>query len=356
MFDVLNDAERAAVRAANPDSFLHVTGSDVEGPAALQRLLAHDAYAPARDVAYAYRMREGARTRTGVVVLVALAGFADGQVLGHEGIQAERVERLVASFDAVPYRSDLVSLLQRDERDLADIIAGAMSGGPAALQFNDVTGVEQAVSPLPEAEGAAVAELVARQRLYVADGHHRVAASLLRWVRAGRPGDPALPCVVYAESQVELYAFHRRVCGPVVVADLLAGLTRAYDLRPAAGPTHERRALGVYLDGGWWRAEPLVRQTDPGVAGLDVTTLDARVLGPLLGVHPGDPRLEPVPELRGVEESVRRCDDDGGVLFTLRSPTVNDLVEVAERGEVMSAKTTYVQPKPRTGIFLADAG
>jgi uncharacterized protein (DUF1015 family) len=88
------------------------------------------------------------------------------------------------------------------------------------------------------------------------------------------------------------------------------------------------------------------------VAGLDVTLLDEHVLGPLLGLGDGDPRLQLVPDVRDVGATTHACDHDGGVLFTLRAPGIEDLVTVAERHEVMSAKTTYVQPKPRTGVFL----
>ena len=89
-----------------------------------------------------------------------------------------------------------------------------------------------------------------------------------------------------------------------------------------------------------------------GVAGLDVTMLDDAVLRPLLGMQGGDSRLEFLPELRNLERTIRACDEDGGVLFTLHAPRLDDLIAVAERGEAMSAKTTYVKPKPRTGVFL----
>jgi uncharacterized protein (DUF1015 family) len=59
-----------------------------------------------------------------------------------------------------------------------------------------------------------------------------------------------------------------------------------------------------------------------------------------------------VPGPRDLEPTIRACDDDGGVLFTLHAPRLDDVISVAERREVMSAKTTYVKPKPRTGIFL----
>ena len=90
-----------------------------------------------------------------------------------------------------------------------------------------------------------------------------------------------------------------------------------------------------------------------GVSGLDVTMLHEHVLCPLLGIDHRDPRLQFIPDVRGVGASTRDCDADGGVLFTLHAPSIEDLVSVAERREVMSTKTTYVQPKPHTGIFLS---
>ena len=89
------------------------------------------------------------------------------------------------------------------------------------------------------------------------------------------------------------------------------------------------------------------------MAGLDVTMLDEQVLRPLLGIDHGDPRLQFVPALRNLGATTRECNADAGVLFTLRAPRIEDVVSVAERHEVMSTKTTYVQPKPRTGIFLS---
>jgi uncharacterized protein (DUF1015 family) len=89
------------------------------------------------------------------------------------------------------------------------------------------------------------------------------------------------------------------------------------------------------------------------VARLDVTTLHTQVLRPLLGVTDGDPRLHFIPDLRDISEAKRECDAEAGVLFSLHAPSIDDLISVAERGEVMSTKTTYVQPKPRTGLFLS---
>ena len=80
--------------------------------------------------------------------------------------------------------------------------------------------------------------------------------------------------------------------------------------------------------------------------------LHVQVLQPLLVLRDGDPRLEFLPDPRDLRPTLQRCDEDEGVLFTLHATRVEDLVEVAERHEVMSPKTTFVEPKPRTGVFL----
>jgi uncharacterized protein (DUF1015 family) len=84
-----------------------------------------------------------------------------------------------------------------------------------------------------------------------------------------------------------------------------------------------------------------------------VTLLHDRVLRPLFGIDHGDPRLQFVPDLRELRSTIEECDVDGGVLFTMLAPPIEDVVRVAERHEVMSPKTTYMQPKPHTGIFLS---
>ena len=159
-------------------------------------------------------------------------------------------------------------------------------------------------------------------------------------------------CALYPQDQVFLHAFHRRVLGPVAVPELLEALGSAFDVRLAAGPDVSPGSIGMYAAGRWQQLTPRERRSATGVAGLDVTMLDDQVLRPLLGMQDGDPRLEFIPELRNLEPTIGACDEDGGVLFTLHAPRLDDLISVAERREVMSAKTTYVKPKPRTGVFL----
>ena len=365
LHDVLTENERRAVLADNPDSYLHVTSDplalpgppgDAPGDAAqaraLRRLLDQGAYRclPEPRV-FVYRMREGDDEHTGVVASVSLEGFADGRVLGHESVQSARVESLVRHYERVTMRSELVALFHRVEPAVTKLTARVCQE-PALLEFTDAGGVEQSVWRAGPEESAALALQLDTHRHYIADGHHRVAAALRCWERDGRPEDGSVLCALYPQDQVFLHAFHRRVHGPVAVPEFLDALGSGFVVRRAAGPEVGPGSIGLYAGGRWYLLTPREHRGMAGVAGLDVTMLDDRVLRPLLGIEGGDRRLEFLPELRDLEPTIRACDEDGGVLFTLHAPRLDDLISVAERREVMSAKTTYVKPKPRTGIFL----
>lgn len=367
LHDVLSEAERRAILADNPDSYLHVTSDPVALPTppgdgvaesvqarALRRLLELGAYKPVPEPAvFVYRMSDRGREHTGVIASVAVAGFHDGRVLGHEAVQPERVAGLVRHYQQVSKRSELVALFHPVDSVVAGLTARVVAR-PPLLDFTDASGVVQTVWQAGPVEAAELSRHLGRHRLYVADGHHRMAAATTGWERAGRPENGAVLCALYPQDQVQLHAFHRRIRGPVGLPALLHRLGGRFDLAPAPAPGAGigPGTIGVYAAGSWCVLRPRELRRLPGVAGLDVTMLHEEVLLPL-GIDCKDPRLEFVPGLRDLDATTRECDTDGGMLFTLHAPAIEDLIAVAERHEVMSTKTTYVQPKPRTGIFLS---
>jgi uncharacterized protein (DUF1015 family) len=368
LHDVLSEDERRAMLAQNPDSYLHVTSDpaalpepvgDIRGEPvqvrALRRLLERRAYSPVPERSlFVYRLTDEGRDHTGVIANVAVEGFGDGRVLGHERVQPERVEALVRHYQQVSVRSELVALFHPHDPVVTELTARVAAGRPI-LHFTDASGVTQSVWRAGAGEAEALTRRLGGQRWYVADGHHRVAAASRYRELGGRPPTGTVLCALYPEDDIVLHAFHRRVRGPVDVPALVARLAGAFEVTPAPDPVTRPApgSVGLHADARWWVLRPRVPRVQAGVAGLDVTMLEEQVLQPLLGIHHGDPRLEYVPDLRDIGASVRQCRADGGALATLHAPRVQDVVTVAERGEAMSPKTTYVQPKPRTGIFLS---
>jgi uncharacterized protein (DUF1015 family) len=253
-------------------------------------------------------------------------------------------------------RSELVALFHRVDPVITELTARAVER-PPLLSFTDASGVSQSIWRAEPAEAATLTRQLGGHRLYVADGHHRVAAATRLCDLAAERTTGQVLCAIYPQDEIDLHAFHRRVRGPVDVPALLDGLAAHFDV--SAGRESkvmldvDPGCIGLHAAGRWWKLRPQHPRRLAGVAGLDVTLLDREVLHPLLGIGPADPRLQFVPDLRDLDATTGECDADGGVLFTLHAPRIEDIICVAERHEVMSTKTTYVQPKPRTGIFLS---
>ncbi len=308
---------------------------------------AYDESAPAL---YVYRLQRGADQHVGVVADVSARAFVDGQVRGHEAVQPERVEGLVDHITAAGARSELVALLHRPEPGGIDAVAETLRSDPL-VRFTGPDGWEQTVWRVPEPVAGVLSEELSKAVHYIADGHHRVAASLRVWELEGRPEDAGLLCVIYPLDGLRLLAFHRRVAGPVDASELLALIADDFDIRDISHPDEAIGGFGLYLDGRWYDAS-YKGAPPPGAAGLDIAILNDQVLAPLLGVGPhAAARLEIV-RFPTETELTKTCDQDGGALFVLRPPTLDQLTEVADRGEVMPPKTTYFDPKPYAGIFL----
>jgi uncharacterized protein (DUF1015 family) len=363
MSDGLAGPERARLTASG-DSFLGVTRpvpSDLTGEevsdwlaanrAALADLLVRGAFRPdTGSRLLVYRMHVSDRQHTGLVVEVSASAFAERRVRGHESVHAERVNNLVRQFEAVPAQAEMVALLHEYDDYVEQLIEATLAVTPV-LAFRDVSGVDQEVWEVTDpATVAATCAHLSGLGLYIADGHHRVAAAVRRWELSGRhPGETVL-AVAYPAHQLHLLAFHRFLAGPVDSAALLAAARSVGAVARANEAQFRAGAVGVYVAGEWWTI------TFPpskllGAAALDASRLHHDLLEPLVGWELGA-RLEMVPELVGLDALVGRADAEAGALFALAPPTIPELMSVADRGEVMLPKSTFFDPKPRGGLVL----
>jgi uncharacterized protein (DUF1015 family) len=200
-----------------------------------------------------------------------------------------------------------------------------------------------------------IIEQLGKTRHFVADGHHRVAATVARWRGHGSPRGGAVLCVLYPESQTHLLAFHRLVAGPIDAEELLVGLKERYDVTAvgeptAAEPIADHGVYGLHLGAQWYQLNRRTADRSEGATGLDVAIIDDEILRPLLGVYSGHDRVSYVSDLADVIEVAATHPEHA--LFLLAAPTHDELMDVAERGEVMPPKSTYIEPKPRAGVFL----
>lgn len=323
------------------------TSSEIAGAGvAALRAVRPDAYEPMPPALYVYRQSTPHGEHTGIVCDITPEAFLDGRVLGHESVQPSRVEGLARYLATRPQRVELVSTLHR----AGPLLRATLELTPELPPDRDVVGPDGSRHQVWRIPEGVRAELLCRElgatTHYIADGHHRVAASLEVWARAGRDSRRGVLCVAYPLDGLRLASIDRRVVGPVDTALVRRLLDASFAVHPAADAQEALAAgIAVNLDRRWYSAR-YTGLRPQGSPGLDVSLLHERVLD----------RLPPgtvVEQTRdAIETLVAACEADGGALFALPAPQLDTLIEIADAGEVVPAKSTYFSPKPGSGIFL----
>jgi uncharacterized protein (DUF1015 family) len=369
--DGLGPARRRALMEEDPYVFLHVTRSPEDfaeeiGPEevvarnseALQRLIDIGAYGPlAGPGIWIYRLCRDGHEQTAVVGDLPLAAFDAGTLLPHERIRPHRASLLGDHLATTGYASSPVATTYRHDDRVDDVVMAVTGAGPL-LDFNRGDGLSQQLWRADDDAAAELVELLAPMTQYIVDGHHRVSAAIGYRERIGAQPGPhhAVLGAVFPDNQLRVTAFHRwshwrnglSVSGFI---DRLADRFDVDELDASALQLPERQGvIGCYTDGRWFRlADP-----EADEHGFDSVTLQEEILGPILELDEAGQgnRLDYAPGDAGLERLVERCDDEGGVVFSLHPITLDQMLAVVDRGATLPPKSTYFEPKVRSGVFL----
>jgi len=381
-YDVVNREEAAALAEGNPYSFLHVGRSDIDFPPDTDP---HDPriYAGAREALdrfqaegilvreevpalYLYRQVMDGRAQTGVVGCVHIDEYEHDVIRKHEKTRQDKEDDRTRHVLTLRANAEPVFLTYRGRPEIGEL-SRAVAAAPPLYDFTAPDGVRHTVWRVPD-PAAFVAAFEAVPHAYVADGHHRCASA---W-RAGRElrATPAAErnggehewflAVLFPAEELRILPYNRvvRDLAGQTPARLLARLGEVGRVAPTAEPTPPRPgAFGVFLDGRWHRLEldeRSIDRTDP-IASLDVSLLHDRVLAPVLGI--GDPRTDPridfVGGIRGTAELERRVrSGEMAIAFALHPTTLEQLMAVSDAGKIMPPKSTWFEPKLRSGLFV----
>ncbi len=370
-YDSVRPNDRAELMARDPYVFLHVTRSpgDVtdgssptevteQNAAALQWLLDEGVFTEVRPPAfYAYRLQSGDHCQTAVVADVSLAGVEDGRISPHERVQPHRAEHLTVHVTKVSVNSSPVALGYQDD-PVVDAVVDQVTACEPLLDFQREDGIHQTVWEVPEELAPRLEEHLGDKHLYIIDGHHRVAAGAEHWRLSGRPAAEAYVLgALFPTGQLRVSSFHRRVTdlGGHDVASLCDAIAaNDFSVRPL-GPDEdpsppEPGTFGMYVDGIWYQLKAFRRHP----AEFDVTLLQDRILGPILGVEESGPsgRLEYLPGSAGLDHLAHVTDRLGGVAFAVHPVLLSQLTAIVDRGQTLPPKSTYFEPKVRSGLFL----
>jgi uncharacterized protein (DUF1015 family) len=372
--------------AGNADSFLHVIRPEIDLDPGTPL---HDEteYAKAaenfklfrregkllrdeRPAFYLYRQTMGEHVQTGWVGASAVSDYLEGRIRKHEFTRPDKERDRIRHAEAIGGCAGPVFLTYRGVPELKAMMSGTASVEPTF----DVTYEDGVRHQLWVVSDVATCEQIRSMfekipATYIADGHHRAAASALaaRTIEDGleEPAGEEAPTkffltVLFPADQLEVLDYNRLVrdLNGMDPDDLVQRLTAAgFEVRADYRGERPRypETFGMYLDGRWFLliADSEMNRGPKASDKLDVALLTREVLQPLLGI--GDPRtdqrIEFVGGIRGMDELKRRVDNgDHAVAFSLHPTPLKSVMEVADAGEVMPPKSTWFEPKLRSGL------
>ncbi len=381
-YDVVSRDEAVALAEGNPYSFLHVGRSDIDLPprtdphddrvyaaarAALDRFLADGTLVrDAEPGLFLYRQEMDGRAQTGIVGCVHVDDYEHDIIRKHEKTRKDKEDDRTRHVLALNANAEPVFLTYRPRSELDGLARSGTQGAPL-YDFTARDGVRHTVWRVP-GPSAWVRAFCTVPLAYVADGHHRSASAWRagrerRAANAGHRGNEEYNwflAVLFPADQLRILAYNRLVkdldgLTPATFAERLRGLGRleaASEPSPGAPGT-----FGLFFDGRWHRLtiDPAsIDRADP-IGSLDGSLLQDRVLGPILGI--GDPRTDKridfVGGIRGTAELERRVRSGEMALAVAMYPTtVEQLMAVSDAGAIMPPKSTWFEPKLRSGLFV----
>ena len=382
-YDVVDTAEARELARGNPASFLHVCRPEIDLPEGTD-LYSDAVYAKGRenlDRFYAdgtlrddptprlfvYRQTWRGRKQDGLVVCCSVDDYDADVIKKHEKTRKDKENDRVRHVVTQSAHAEPVFLTYRAV-DAIDRAVASVTATPPEFDFVAPDGVGHTLWLVPlEALDGFVDAFHRVPFLYVADGHHRC-ASASRARAALREKNPALApdhpvnwfvATLFPDRELQILPYNR------VVKDLngrtpeqfLAAVGEEFELRRAASPEPEKKGdVRMYLGKEWISLTPKrpVDLADP-IRSLDVSVLEERLLAPVLGIRDQrtDKRIDFVGGIRGTKELEKRV--DGGsfaVAFSMYPVTVAELMAIADAGETMPPKSTWFEPKLRSGLFV----
>lgn len=343
---------------ADPAPTELTSGDGASEPARrIQRLLAGYRETP-HPVSVIYRLEQDGHRQTGVMTEVSVADYRAGRILGHEATRPERVRQLANEFTETGVELLPVALTHADNPRLRDLLVQCEQADPD-LSITTPEGVRHTVwlNSEPAVLEAIHAELDHLERLYIVDGHHRMAAADQAAQNGAEAGTMA---ALFPVSELRLRGHPRILRRPAgtdperLRAALAAapGVAELNEHRGPGMPETEPGVLAVCLTGCWYRMR--LAETNRSAPGADTEVLDAEVLDPIFGQRFSGLETNSAAPAREADIGpfTRWCAEEDLIAFLPHPPSVDSVLATAEAGAVMPAKSTWFEPKPRHALFL----
>ena len=378
-YDVVDAAEAAVLAAGKPRSLLHVDRAEIDLPAGTNPY-ADAVYARAKEnfqelqrdgalvresgpCLYLYQQQMGAHRQRGLVAVCHVEDYDAEIIKKHEKTRRDKEDDRTRLVDTLSANTGPIFLTYRDTAALNALVARKVAEAPQQ-DFTAPDGIRHTVWRI--AGGAEWVQAFGEVPVsYIADGHHR-AASAARVARLRRERNPKhtgaedynwFLSVLFPASELKILPYNRIVLDlhRLPPADFLAKVEATFGLEEDAAPSPTAVGrVSMYLGKKWYGLRcPADPKADP-VARLDVSVLQDKLLAPVLGIEDvrTSKRIDFVGGIRGTAELVKRVDARGGVAFSMFPVTIGQLMDIADAGQIMPPKSTWFEPKLRSGLFI----
>lgn len=319
---------------------------------------------------YIYELTMDGRSQTGIVACSSIDDYQNEIIKKHEKTREDKELDRIRHVDITDTHTGPIFLVYRSVSVINQIVEDAKQEAPL-YDFVSSDGIRHRVFRISDQDAIqklekAFAEIPCT---YIADGHHRCASAVKvgqkrRKEHPGYTGEEEFNrflSVLFPDDQLAILPYNRVVkdLNGLSVSEFLsalekAGFTVSAPQKEAISPS-SKGSFGLYLNGSWYLVTaslPLL--SDDPVKGLDVSILQDRILGPILGI--GDPRTDKridfVGGIRGLSELERRVSEDMTLAFSMYPTSIKELLSVADAGLLMPPKSTWFEPKLRSGLFL----
>lgn len=318
---------------------------------------------------YAYELVMDGRSQTGLVACASVDDYMNQVIKKHENTREDKEIDRITHVDTCSAQTGPIFLAYRSEQVINEIVKKVQTETPL-YDFTAPDGVTHRVWKIGDkADVTAIGEAFAKiNQIYIADGHHRAASAVKvglkrRKENPGYTGEEEFNyflSVLFPHDQLMIMDYNRTVkdLNGLEFTEFMDKVGEKFDIVKESMPVapDKKGTYGMYVEGNWYRltAKPELTEGKDVVGVLDVSVLQDNLLGPVLGI--GDPRTDKridfVGGIRGLSELERRANTDMYVSFSLYPTSITELFDVADNNMIMPPKSTWFEPKLRSGIFI----
>lgn len=384
-YDVMNSEEARAMVKDNEYSFLHVDRAEVNLPKDTN-IYDKVVYEKARDVLdkmiqdglyveedkpcmYIYRQTMNGKSQTGLVICAAIDDYINDKIKKHEHTRKDKEVDRINHVDYCDANTGPIFLTYRNRAEISKIMdkwiqneplydfVSEDGNGHTVWIINNDTDIEKLTTLFQKVDS-----------LYIADGHHRAKSAVevglkRRKENPGYTGEEEFNyflAILYPDNQLEVLDYNRTVkdLNGLNEEEFLSAIEKNFKIKVSKEAVKPKRKhiFGMYMNNTWYELEAkegTFNEEDP-MERLDVSILQNNLLSPILGID--DPtksdRIEFIGGIRGIKELEKRANKDMKVSFSMFATTTDDIMSIADGGMIMPPKSTWFEPKPRSGLFI----